>query len=41
MSDDETNFIVGIVSQNLATLSNLVGFRDNQNFTFFEVQGVG
>ena len=30
------NFTVGIVSQNLATTSNVVEFRDNRNFTFFE-----
>ena len=35
------NFTVGIVSRNLATMSNFVEFRDNQNFTFFEVPGVG
>ena len=30
------NFTVGIVSENLATTSNFVKFRDGQNFTFFE-----
>ena len=30
------DFTVGIVSQNLATMSNFVEFRDNRNFTFFE-----
>ena len=29
------DFTVGIVSQNLATTSNFVEFRDSQNFTFF------
>ena len=32
--------IVEIVSQNLATSSNLVKFRDSKNFTFFEVPRV-
>ena len=36
ISDDETEFTVGIVSRNLATTSNFVEFQDNQNFTFFE-----
>ena len=35
------DFTVGIVSQNLATMSNFVKFRDSQNFTFFEAPGVG
>ena len=30
------DFTVGIVSQNLATTSNFVEFRDSRNFTFFE-----
>ena len=29
------DFIVGIVSRNLATTSNFFEFRDNRNFTFF------
>ena len=39
--DDETDCIVGIVSRNLATQSNFVGFRDKRNFTYFEATGVG
>ena len=35
------DFTVGIVSQNLATTSNFVEFRDSRNFTFFEALGVG
>ena len=35
------DFTVGIVSQNLATASNFVEFRDNRNFIFFEAQSVG
>ena len=35
------NFIVGIVSRNLAVTSNFVEFRDIQNFTFFDAPGVG
>ena len=35
------DFTVGIVSQNLVTMSNFVEFRDNRNFTFFEAPGVG
>ena len=34
ISEDETDFIVGIVSRNLATTSNFVKFRDSRNFTF-------
>ena len=34
------DFIIGIVSRNLATTSNFVEFRDSRNFTFFEVTGV-
>ena len=34
------DFIVGIVSRNLATTSNFVKFQDNQNFTFFEAPRV-
>ena len=29
------NFTVGIVSRNLATMSNFVEFRDSQNFHAF------
>ena len=32
------NFIVGIVSRNLATMSNFVEFREIRNFTFFEAR---
>ena len=35
------DFIVGIVSRNLATTSNFVEFQDSQNFTFFEALGAG
>ena len=35
-SDDETNCTIGIVSRNLATQSNFVGFQDSWNFTYFE-----
>ena len=34
------DFIVEIVSRNLAIMSNFVEFRDNQNFTFFETPSV-
>ena len=34
--DDETGFIVEIVSQNLAMMLNFIEFRDSQNFTFFK-----
>ena len=40
ISDDETDFTVGIVSRNLATTSNFVEFRDSQNFTFFKAPSV-
>ena len=40
ISDDETDFIVGIVLRNLVTLSNFVEFRNNRNFTFFETPSV-
>ena len=40
ISDDETDFTIEIVSQNLVTTSNFVKFRDSQNFTFFEVSKV-
>ena len=32
---------IGIVSRNIATQSNFIGFRDSQNFTYFEAMGVG
>ena len=35
------DFTVGIVSRNLATMSNFVEFRDSRNFTFFEALGSG
>ena len=35
------DFTVGIVSRNLANISNFVEFRDSQNFTFFEALSVG
>ena len=35
------DFTVGIVSQNLATTSNFVEFRDSLNFTFFEASSSG
>ena len=34
------DFTVGIVSQNLATTSNFIEFRDSRNFIFFEALGV-
>ena len=34
------DFTVRIVSQNLATMSNFVEFRDSRNFTFFEATRV-
>ena len=34
------DFTVEIVSQNLATTSNFVEFRDSRNFTFFEAPRV-
>ena len=34
------DFTVGIVSRNLATMSNFVEFRDSRNFTFFETRRV-
>ena len=39
ISDDKTDFTVGIVSRNLATTSNFVEFRDSRNFMFFEARG--
>ena len=38
ISDDKTDLTVGIVSRNLATMSNFIKFRDSRNFTFFEAQ---
>ena len=38
--DDETDFTVGIFSQNLATTSNFIEFQNNWNFTFFEASRV-
>ena len=35
ISNGETNFIVGIVSQNLAGMSNFVQFRDSRNLHVF------
>ena len=40
ISDGETAFTVGIVSQNIVTMSNFVGFRDGWTFTFFEASGL-
>ena len=40
ISDDETDFTIGIVSRNLATTSNFVEFRDSRNFTFFKAPRV-
>ena len=37
ISNDETDFTIGIVSRNLVTQSNFVKFQDIRNFTFFEV----
>ena len=34
------DFTIGIVSQNLATTSNFVEFRDSRNLTFFEAPRV-
>ena len=34
------DFFVEILSRNLATTSNFVGFRDGRDFTFFEAWGV-
>ena len=41
ISDDETNFTVGIVSRNLATTLNFIKFRDSRIFTFFKALRVG
>ena len=35
------DFSVEIISRNLATTSNFVGFRGGRDFTFFEAWGVG
>ena len=35
------DFSVEIVSRNLATTSNFVGFQGGRDFTFFEAWGVG
>ena len=40
ISNDETDFTVGIVSSNLVIQSNFFRFRDSRNFTFFEAPGV-
>ena len=40
ISDDKMDFTVGIVSRNLATMSNFVEFRDSRNCTFFEETSV-
>ena len=34
------DFTIEIASQNLATTSNFVEFRDSRNFTFFEAPRV-
>ena len=34
------DFTIGIVSGNLLTRLNFVEFRDNRNFTFFEVSAL-
>ena len=35
ISNDETDFTIGIVSRNLASMSNFVEFRDSQNLHVF------
>ena len=35
ISDEETDFTVGIVSRNLASTSNFVEFRDSRNLHIF------
>ena len=35
ISDDQTDFTIGIISQNLATTSNFVEFRDSRNLHVF------
>ena len=40
ISDDLMDFTIGIVSRNLATMSNFVEFRDYRNFIFFEAPKV-
>ena len=32
------DFVVGIISQNLVTQLNFIGFRDSKNFTYFEAR---
>ena len=39
MLDDETDFAVGIFSQNLVTQVNFVEFRDGRNFHVFQGDG--
>ena len=41
MLDDETDFTVEFILQNLVTRLNFVEFRDGRNLTFFEAPGVG
>ena len=41
ISDDEMDFTVEFVSQNLVTQSNFVEFQDGWDFTFFEAPSVG
>ena len=36
ISEEETDFAVGIVSRNLATTSNFVEFRDNRSLHVFQ-----
>ena len=40
ISDEKTDFTIGIISRNLATTSNFVEFQDSWNFTFFEAPRV-
>ena len=40
ISDDETDSTVGIVSRNLVTQSNFIGFRNSRDFVFFEASRV-
>ena len=40
ISNIEMDFIVGIVSRNLASQSNFIEFRDYQSFVFFEKKTV-
>ena len=41
ISDDETDFIVRIVSRNLATTSNFIEFETVRIYTFFEASSFG